>query len=66
MTALAWITVAVFTATYVLIATEWVHRVAAALSGAALMLLVGATNAEHAFFSEQTGIDWNVIFLLLG
>jgi Na+/H+ antiporter NhaD/arsenite permease-like protein len=66
MTALAWITVAVFTATYVLIATEWVHRVAAALSGAALMLLIGASDAEHAFFSEQTGIDWNVIFLLLG
>jgi Na+/H+ antiporter NhaD/arsenite permease-like protein len=66
MTALAWITVAVFTATYVLIATEWVHRVASALGGATLMLLIGASDAEHAFFSEQTGIDWNVIFLLLG
>src|SRR5688572_1792773 len=30
------------------------------------MLLIGATNAEHAFFDEHTGIDWNVIFLLLG
>ena len=30
------------------------------------MLLIGATDAEHAFFSEEAGIDWNVIFLLLG
>ncbi|MFE2388978.1 SLC13 family permease [Streptomyces althioticus] len=58
--------VAVFAAVYVLIATEWVHRVAAALGGAVLMLLIGATDAEHAFFSEDSGIDWNVIFLLLG
>ena len=28
--------------------------------------VVGATDAEHAFFSEDSGIDWNVIFLLLG
>ena len=30
------------------------------------MLLIGATDAEHAFFSDEAGIDWNVIFLLLG
>jgi Na+/H+ antiporter NhaD/arsenite permease-like protein len=30
------------------------------------MLVIGASDAEHAFFSEQAGIDWNVIFLLLG
>jgi Na+/H+ antiporter NhaD/arsenite permease-like protein len=66
MTALAWASVAVFTVAYVLIATERIHRVAAALGGAVLMLLIGATDAEHAFFSEQAGIDWNVVFLLLG
>ena len=66
MTVTAWLAVAVFTVAYVLIATEWVHRLAAALSGAAVMLLIGATDAEHAFFSEEAGIDWNVIFLLLG
>ncbi len=66
MSVTAWMAVAVFAAVYVLIATEWVHRVAAALGGAVLMLLIGATDAEHAFFSEDAGIDWNVIFLLLG
>ena len=30
------------------------------------MLVIGATDAEHAFFSHEAGIDWNVIFLLLG
>jgi Na+/H+ antiporter NhaD/arsenite permease-like protein len=58
--------VAVFVGAYVLIATERVHRVAAALGGAALMVLVGATDAESAFFDPETAIDWNVIFLLLG
>ncbi|GAB3430243.1 ArsB/NhaD family transporter [Flindersiella endophytica] len=66
MSGLAWISVAVFVVAYVLIATEKVHRVAAACGGAAIMLVIGATDAEHAFFSEESGIDWNVVFLLLG
>ena len=66
MSALAWAAITIFTAAYILIATEWVHRVAAALGGAALMLLIGATDAEHAFFSEAAGVDWNVLVLLLG
>ena len=30
------------------------------------MVLLGVVDAEVAFFSERTGVDWNVIFLLLG
>ncbi|MEJ3742599.1 ArsB/NhaD family transporter [Actinomycetes bacterium KLBMP 9797] len=66
MSGIAWAAVAVFAVAYVLIATEKIHRVAAALGGAAIMMLIGATDAEHAFFSEEAGIDWNVIFLLVG
>ncbi|MEV0584561.1 ArsB/NhaD family transporter [Nonomuraea sp. NPDC050310] len=66
MTVTAWLSVAVFLFAYVLIATEKIHRVAAALGGAGIMLLIHATDAEAAFFAEATGIDWNVIFLLLG
>ena len=58
--------VAAFVAAYVLIATERIHRTAAALAGAAAMVLLGVVSADSAFFSEDTGIDWNVIFLLLG
>jgi len=63
MTALA---TAVFVVTYVLIATERVHRVAAALGGAAGMVPIGVVDADSAFHDRDTAIDWNVIFLLLG
>ncbi|MBB2915284.1 Na+/H+ antiporter NhaD/arsenite permease-like protein [Streptosporangium becharense] len=66
MTVTAWLAVAVFLGAYTLIATERVHRVAAALGGAGIMLAVHATDAGAAFFSVQSGIDWNVVFLLLG
>jgi Na+/H+ antiporter NhaD/arsenite permease-like protein len=66
VTTQAWLAVAVFAAAYALIATERIHRVAAALGGAAAMVLIGAVDAESAWFSEETGVDWNVIFLLLG
>lgn len=61
-----WIAIAVFVAAYVLIATERVHKTAAALGGAALVLGLGVVDSEHAFYSHNTGIDWDVIFLLLG
>ncbi|MEU8936176.1 ArsB/NhaD family transporter [Streptomyces sp. NPDC048409] len=62
----SWAAVAVFVGAYVLIISERVHRTAAALGGAALMLALSATDDRAAFYSEHTGIDWNVIFLLLG
>ncbi len=34
---------------------------AAALGGAVAMLLIGANDAEHAFYSANTVIDWNVL-----
>ncbi|XVQ06829.1 ArsB/NhaD family transporter [Spirillospora sp. CA-255316] len=58
--------IVIFVAAYVLIATEKVDRTKVALGGAALMLLLHITDAEKAFFSEETGVDWNVVFLLLG
>ncbi|MEU8225122.1 ArsB/NhaD family transporter [Kribbella sp. NPDC048915] len=60
------IAVAVFVVAYVLIATEWTHKLFAALGGAGVLLALGVTDAEHAFYSSETGIDWDVIFLLLG
>ncbi|MBZ5739078.1 ArsB/NhaD family transporter [Nocardioides mangrovi] len=58
--------VIVFLCAYGLLVTEKIHRTAVALGGAAIMLLLHVTDADHAFFSEETGIEWNVIFLLLG
>jgi anion transporter len=56
----------IFVCAYVMIASEKVHRTAVALGGAGLMLLLHVTDAEGAFFSAESGVDWNVVFLLLG
>ncbi len=62
----AWFAVTVFAGAYVLIATEWVHRVKVALVGAGLMVAGGVLGADDVFYEPETGVDWNVIFLLLG
>ncbi len=66
MTTAQILSVVVFVGAYILIATERVHRVAAALGGAALMLALRLTDGETAFHSLDAGVDWNVVFLLLG
>ena len=66
MTLSAVAAVVVFAAAYVLIASEKVNRTAVALGGAAAMVVIGVVRGGDVFFSEETGIDWNVIFLLLG
>ncbi|MFI5735816.1 SLC13 family permease [Kribbella sp. NPDC051587] len=60
------VAVAVFVIAYVLIATEWTHKLLAALGGAAILLALGVTDSEHAFYSHETGVDWDVVFLLFG
>ncbi|MFG2479860.1 SLC13 family permease [Streptomyces fagopyri] len=62
----SWAAVAVFVGAYALIISEKIHRVAVALGGAGLMLAIGATDDVSAFYSEDSGVDWNVIFLLMG
>lgn len=66
MSTTAWAAVVVFTVAYALIATEKIPRVTAAVGGAVVMVLVGATDPEAAFYSSRTGIDWDVLALLLG
>ena len=60
------IAVTVFVVAYLLIATERVHKTVAALAGAGIVLALGVVGSDHAFYSHETGIDWDVIFLLLG
>ncbi|MGH3641051.1 MAG: SLC13 family permease [Mycobacterium sp.] len=63
MTAVA---VAVFAISYVLIATEKISKVKAALGGAAIVVALGIVGSEDVFYSHDSGIDWDVIFLLFG
>jgi Na+/H+ antiporter NhaD/arsenite permease-like protein len=58
--------IAVFAIAYALIASEKVHRVTVALTGGALMLAAGVVDFEQAFHEPETGVDWEVILLLLG
>jgi Na+/H+ antiporter NhaD/arsenite permease-like protein len=66
MTAQVIAALVVFVGAYFLIATEKVPRTTVALVGAAIMVLIGATDDHGIFFSPESGIDWDVIFLLLG
>ncbi|WP_330230168.1 ArsB/NhaD family transporter [Nocardia sp. NBC_00508] len=58
--------VIVFVVGYLLIATERIHKTKAALGGAAVVLAAGVLDSGDAFFSQDTGIDWDVILLLFG
>jgi Na+/H+ antiporter NhaD/arsenite permease-like protein len=58
--------ITVFVIAYILIASDRINKTLVALSGAAVILALTVVDAEDAFFSHETGIDWNVIFLLFG
>ena len=57
---------AIFVVAFWFIATERADKVKTVLIAAALMALLGLIPGERVFYSEHEGIDWNVIFLLLG
>jgi Na+/H+ antiporter NhaD/arsenite permease-like protein len=63
---MAIIAIGVFVVAYALIATERIHKVKVALGGAAAVLALGIVGSDDVFYSHGTGIDWDVIFLLLG
>jgi Na+/H+ antiporter NhaD/arsenite permease-like protein len=60
------IAVVVFVVAYVLIAGDRVNKTLVALAGAAIMVALPVINSDDVFYSRDTGIDWDVIFLLLG
>jgi Na+/H+ antiporter NhaD/arsenite permease-like protein len=62
----ATIAITVFVVAYALIASDRINKTLVALCGAGIVLALGIVDSEHAFFSHETGIDWNVIFLLFG
>ncbi len=63
---MATIAIAVFVVAYILIASDRINKTLVALCGAAIILALTIVDAQDAFFSHETGIDWNVIFLLFG
>jgi Na+/H+ antiporter NhaD/arsenite permease-like protein len=63
---MALIAIAVFVVAYVLIASDRVNKTLVALVGAAVVVVLGVVESADVFYSHETGIDWDVIFLLLG
>ncbi|OBB05669.1 hypothetical protein A5662_10650 [Mycobacteriaceae bacterium 1482268.1] len=63
---MAVVAVAVFVVAYVLIASDRVNKTLVALVGAAFVVVPGILESADVFYSHETGIDWDVIFLLLG
>jgi len=60
------IAIVVFVVAYVLIASDRVHKTLAALGGAAIVVTLPIISSDDVFYSHETGIDWDVIFLLFG
>lgn len=60
------IALAIFAVSYGLIITERIHKTIVALGGAALMIVSGVMTQDEAFYSHEFGVDYNVIFLLIG
>jgi Na+/H+ antiporter NhaD/arsenite permease-like protein len=60
------IAVTVFVIAYALIASDRVNKTLVALAGAGIVVTLGVLGSDDVFFSRETGIDWDVIFLLFG
>ncbi len=61
-----YIATAVFVVSYGFIISERFGKTTVALVGAGLMIILPAIDAPDVFYSQETGIDWDVIFLMLG
>src|SRR5246127_1602812 len=60
------VAVVVFVVAYALIASDRVHKTLVALAGAAIIVTLPVIDSDDVFYSRNTGIDWDVVFLLLG
>jgi len=56
----------VFVVCYVLITTDRFNKTKVALAGATLMFFLPLISSEDVFYSRDTGVNWDVLFLLLG
>jgi Na+/H+ antiporter NhaD/arsenite permease-like protein len=60
-----WTATTIFLLAYALIISEKIHKTIIAIFGAGLMLVLKILHQHEAFYIEEFGVDWNVIFLLI-
>lgn len=58
--------IAVFVVTYAVIISERFSKTTVALVGAGLVVMLPVIDSPDVFYSQDNGIDWDVIFLMLG
>jgi Na+/H+ antiporter NhaD/arsenite permease-like protein len=58
--------IAVFVIAYALIISERFNKTTVALVGAGLMVCLPVMDSADVFYSQDSGIDWDVIFLMFG
>lgn len=58
--------IAVFVVAYGFIITERFNKTTVALVGAGCVILLPVIDSPDVFYSQNSGIDWDVIFLMLG
>ena len=66
MNASFWAAIIIFTVALVTIVSEKIHKTIVAICGASLILVLKIVDQHEAFHLEEYGVDWNVIFLLIG
>jgi Na+/H+ antiporter NhaD/arsenite permease-like protein len=60
------IAITVFVVAYALIASDRINKTLVALVGGGIVVAIGVVDSDDVFYSHETGIDWDVIFLLFG
>lgn len=58
--------IAVFLVTYAFLISERFSKTTVALVGAGLVVMLPVIDSPDVFYSQDKGIDWDVIFLMLG
>src|SRR6201986_3567736 len=66
MTATMYYAITVFVLAYAFIISERFNKTKVALAGAGLMVCLPVMDSPDVFYSHDSGIDWDVIFLMLG
>ena len=61
-----WMSLTIFLVALAVIISEKIHKTIVAISGASLVLVLKILDQHEAFHLEELGVDWNVIFLLIG
>ena len=61
-----WVATIIFVVALVAIISEKIHKTVVAILGAALVLVFKILDQHEAFHLQEFGVDWNVIFLLIG